>query len=120
MSAYAIAHVQSVTPGPEIAEYLLRIDATLAPFKGRFLVHGGSADVREGDFHGDLIVIEFPDQHNAAGWYESAVYREIIAIRTANTTWWVVLIAGTTTNHLATDVLTGARNTRELLRGEPT
>jgi hypothetical protein len=55
MSAYAIAHVQSVTPGPEIAEYLLRIDATLAPFQGRFLVHGRAA-------HTDQISIALTDQ----------------------------------------------------------
>lgn len=68
MSTYAIAHVQSINPGPEIVEYLQRIDATLAPYLGRFVVHGDPADVREGDFSGDLIVIEFPDRdHQLAG-----------------------------------------------------
>jgi hypothetical protein len=49
--------VQSVTPGPEIAEYLLRIDATLAPFQGRFLVHGSAA-------HTDQISIALTDQRS--------------------------------------------------------
>jgi uncharacterized protein (DUF1330 family) len=75
MSAYAIAHVHSVTPGPAIVEYLERIDATLAPHGGRFIVHGDPADVREGDFRGDLVVIEFPDRQRATSWYESAEYR---------------------------------------------
>ena len=105
MSAYAIAHVQSITLGPPIAEYLERIDATLAPFGGRFLVHGGPADVREGDFHGNLIVIEFPDDHSAAGWYESAAYRGITALRTNNTTSWVVVTNGVQADDRATDVL---------------
>ena len=35
MPAYAIAHLESVTIGPHIVEYLQGIDATLAPYGGR-------------------------------------------------------------------------------------
>ena len=45
MPAYAVAHMRQATMGPAIVEYLERIDATLAPFGGRFLVHGGAAEV---------------------------------------------------------------------------
>ena len=41
MTAYAVAHMRQVTMGPPIVEYLQRIDATLAPFDGHFVVHGG-------------------------------------------------------------------------------
>ena len=41
MSAYAMAHVHSTNFGPELIEYLRRIDATMEPFGGRFLFHGG-------------------------------------------------------------------------------
>jgi uncharacterized protein (DUF1330 family) len=109
MSAYAIAHVQSVTVGPDIVEYLQGIDATLAPFGGRFLVHGDPADVREGDFSGDVIVIEFPDRDSAVGWYESRAYREIVDLRRWNTTGWVVLIDGVPSDHRATDIIEAAR-----------
>ena len=109
MSAYAVAHVQSVDPGPQIVEYLQRIDATLAPYGGRFLIHGDPADVREGDFGGDVIVIEFPDRDHAVGWYESPAYREIVHLRTDNTTGWVVLIDGVPSDHRATDILDGSR-----------
>ena len=51
MSAYAIAHMRHVTMGPAVVEYLQRIDATLAPFGGRFIVHGGEVEVLEGDLH---------------------------------------------------------------------
>ncbi len=108
MSTYAIAHVQSVVPGPEIVEYLERIDATLSGFGGRFLVHGGQAEVREGDFGGYVIVIEFPDRDHARGWYESPAYREIITLRTANTIGWVVLVDGVPIGHRATDILSAA------------
>jgi hypothetical protein len=48
MPAYAVAHMREVTMGPQIVEYLRRIDATLEPFAGRFLVHGGEVEVLEG------------------------------------------------------------------------
>lgn len=105
MSTYAIAHVQSMTPGPEIVEYLERIDATLAPYDGQFLVHGDPADVREGNFAGDVIVIKFPDRQRAAGWYESVAYSEIVSLRTANTTGWVIFVDGVPADHRATDIL---------------
>lgn len=109
MPAYAVAHIQSVTLGPDIVKYLQGIDATLAPYGGRFLVHGDPADVREGDFSGDLVVIEFPDCDHAVGWYESRAYREIVDLRTENTTGWVVLIDGAPTDHRATDILDASR-----------
>ena len=105
MKAYAIAHVQSAQPGPEIVEYLSRIDATFAPFDGRFLIHGDPAEIREGDFVGDLIVIEFPNRENANSWYESADYQQILPLRTRNTTGWVVLVDGVDANHRSVDIL---------------
>jgi uncharacterized protein (DUF1330 family) len=40
MTTYAIAHLRNVVMGPDIVAYVEAIDATLAPFAGRFLVHG--------------------------------------------------------------------------------
>jgi uncharacterized protein (DUF1330 family) len=48
MSAYAVVHMRQVTIGQAIVEYLQRIDATLAPFGGQFIVHGGEVEVQEG------------------------------------------------------------------------
>ena len=70
MSAYAIGHLRNVTMGPEIVEYLRRIDATLEPFGGQFIIHGGSVEVMEGSWSGDLIVIAFPDIGRARAWYD--------------------------------------------------
>ena len=105
MSAYAIAQVQSITMGPPIVEYLERIDATLAPYRGRFIVHGDPAEVREGQFTGDLIAIQFPDRGAAVCWYESAAYREIAPLRTENSDGWVLLVDGVPADHRATDIL---------------
>ena len=105
MTAYAVAHMRRVTMGPAIVEYLERIDATLAPFGGRFLVHGGLVEVVEGTWPGHLIVIEFPDRGRASAWYNSGAYQEIVALRTDNSESDVIMVDGVGNEHKATDVL---------------
>ena len=105
MTAYAVAHMRRVTMGPPIVEYLERIDATLAPFGGRFLVHGGLVEVVAGTWPGHLIVIEFPDREAVEGWYRSAAYEAILPLRTENSESNVFFIEGVDRDHLATDVL---------------
>jgi uncharacterized protein (DUF1330 family) len=105
MSAYAVAHMREVTPGPPIVEYLQRIDATLAPFGGHFIVHGGEIEVLEGTWPGTLIVIEFPDLDRARAWYDSDAYREILGLRRDNSSSDIILIEGVGRDHKATDVL---------------
>ena len=105
MSAYAVAHMRQVTMGQAIVEYLQRIDATLAPFGGRFIVHGGEIEVLEGTWPGHLIVIEFPDRGRADAWYNSGAYQEIVALRTDNSRSDVILVDGVSSGHRATDVL---------------
>lgn len=91
--------------GPDIVRYLERIDATLAPFGGRFITHGGTPYVREGDWPGDLIVIEFPGRGSATGWYESPAYQEILPLRTENSDGTAIVIDGVPAEHRATDIL---------------
>ena len=105
MPAYAVAQLHDVVMGPEIVEYLRKIDATLAPFRGRFLVHGGPMERLEGAWSGDLIVIEFPDKDSARSWYASPAYRRILPLRTENSRGDVILIDGVAHDHRATDIL---------------
>ena len=105
MSSYAVGHLRSVDMGPDIIRYLERIDATLRPFDGRFIIHGGPVDIREGHFAGDIIAIEFPDRGRAEAWYESEAYQEIVRLRTKNSEGWVILLDGVTAGHRATDIL---------------
>lgn len=109
MPAYAVAHMRQVTMGPPIVEYLERIDATLAPFGGRFIVHGGETEVLEGSWPGFVIVIEFPDNGRARAWYSSDAYQEIVALRTDNSDSDVILVDGVGREHRATDVLAASR-----------
>ncbi len=105
MPAYAIGHLHDVTVGPAIVEYLERIDETLAPFGGRFLIHGARPDVLEGDWSGALIVIAFADLETARAWYHSPAYQRIVPLRAENSTGDILLIDGVDEAHRATDVL---------------
>jgi uncharacterized protein (DUF1330 family) len=105
VSSYAVGILNDVDVGPAVVEYLQLIDATLAPFDGHFIVHGGEKSVLEGADPGTLIVIEFPDRTSAERWYASPAYRDIMPLRTQHSNSTVFLIDGVDREHLATDVL---------------
>jgi len=107
MTAYAIGHLHDVNVGPDIVEYLRRIDETLAPFGGRFIIHGGPVTILEGSWSGDLIVIAFPDKDRARAWYDSPAYRRILPLRTGNSRGDVVFIDGVSADHKAADIIAG-------------
>jgi uncharacterized protein (DUF1330 family) len=103
--AYGVALLNDVRIGPAIVEYLERIDATLAPYGGRFIVHGARAEVLESSDPGTLVVIEFPSVANAREWYASDAYQAILPLRTENATGPVFIVDGVDADHRATDVL---------------
>lgn len=105
MTTYGIAHLRDVVPGPGITEYLQRIDATLAPFGGHFLVHGDLPRVVEGSFADSIVIIGFPDRAAAEGWYASSAYQAILPLRTGNSRGDVFLVDGVDRSHRATDIL---------------
>ncbi|MDI2132949.1 DUF1330 domain-containing protein [Yinghuangia seranimata] len=108
MTAYAIAHVRAVEFCPEIVEYLQRVDETIEPFGGRFIVHASpNKRAVEGDWSSDAIVIEFPSMEDATGWWDSPAYREILPLRTRNMTADIVLIEGCPAGYRAQDALKG-------------
>jgi len=109
MPAYAVAHLRSVNFGEDIVEYLQRIDATLKPFGGHYVVHGVRPTVLEGDWAGDLIVIGFPDRAKAEAWYNSAAYQSIIGLRRDNSEGDVILVDGVKDGHRAPDILASLR-----------
>ena len=105
MATYAIGIIKDVEQVPQIIEYLERIDATLAPFDGHFIVHGGTNQMLEGESPGTVVVIEFPDHQRAEGWYTSPAYQEIIPLRAAHSDSTIFLIDGVDRDHAATDVI---------------
>ncbi|UZF90795.1 DUF1330 domain-containing protein [Bosea sp. NBC_00550] len=108
MTAYAIAHLQEVRLGPEIIDYIRRIDATLVPYEGRFLIHGATPEIIEGPWPGDLVIIAFPDLERARAWYDSPGYREILPLRTENSLSMAMIVKGVEAGYRATDFLAKA------------
>ncbi|MGJ7040098.1 uncharacterized protein (DUF1330 family) [Shinella sp. BE166] len=106
MTTYALAHLHNVTMGPQIVAYLEGIDATMAPFGGKFVIHGdGNKRVLEGSFASDVIMLSFPTRKDAEDWYASEAYRAILPLRTLNSVGDVLLIDGVDDDHKATDIL---------------
>jgi uncharacterized protein (DUF1330 family) len=95
MAAYALAHLYNPNPHPEVIEYLERIQDTLVPFEGRFLVHGPrKVVVAEGEWPGTIVIIEFPDAERAQAWYASPAYQDILPLRTRNIDGAAILVEG--------------------------
>ncbi|WP_034263548.1 DUF1330 domain-containing protein [Actinospica robiniae] len=105
MRAYAIAFVREVEFNAEIVEYLQHIDAALEPFDGRFVVHGGGAEVVEGDAVMDAIVIEFPSRDQLRAWWDSPEYQQIMSLRTRNMKADIVLVDGVPEGYRGADSL---------------
>ena len=95
MSAYAIAHIREIDLNEEILVYLRKIDASLEPYEGSFLVHGVVPEVVEEPFPGSIVIIEFPDAERARAWYESDHYAEILPLRTENSDSSAFIVEGT-------------------------
>ena len=81
MKAYVIA-AETISDPAMFDLYRRQVPATLVPFGGQFVVRGGSPTVLEGEWpQPRLVIIAFPSRASAEGWYESAEYQKIIALR---------------------------------------
>lgn len=102
---YAICYLRDVDFGPEIIDYIERIDETLAPYGGRWLIHGGRLTPVEGDWDGDVVILEFPDTATAQAWYASPAYQAILPLRTEHSRSVTALVEGVPDGYRAVDKL---------------
>lgn len=107
---YALGIISDVQFNEEIFEYMDAIELSLEKFGGRWLSHGRSPEVREGELHGDIVLIEFPDLATARDWYESEDYQVIIPLRTRNAGSIVAITEGVPSDY------TTARTVEKLRR----
>ncbi|MGW2472002.1 DUF1330 domain-containing protein [Streptomyces sp. NPDC001665] len=95
MTAYAIAHLYPEgRPNAEVIDYIGRIQSTLDPYGGRFLVHNTPVEVVEGAWPGAVVVIGFPSIGQARAWYASPAYQELVPLRARNMAGDLVLVDG--------------------------
>jgi uncharacterized protein (DUF1330 family) len=114
MTAYALAHLRRAPIHAEVLEYLDRIQDTLALFGGRFIVHGGTTDVLEGNWPGDVVIIEFPDMAKASSWYDSSIYQEIKPPADKHLAGEVILVEGVEPGHSSSQMAAELRQANGL------
>ncbi|MEU4877670.1 DUF1330 domain-containing protein [Streptomyces sp. NPDC021608] len=112
MTAYAIAHLREAAPHADLVAYMERITGTMAPYGGRFLVHGAQHEVKEGHWPGHVVVIGFPSLAEARAWWDSPAYQEIAPLRSRHIEGDIVLVPGVAEGY---DPSATARAMREVL-----
>ncbi|WP_327010250.1 DUF1330 domain-containing protein [Dactylosporangium sp. NBC_01737] len=99
MTAYALAHLHDPNMHEDVLVYLERIQATLDPFGGTFLAHGPDVEVREGEWPGTIVLLQFPDADAVRAWYDSPAYQEILPLRTDHISGSAILFDGVRPGH---------------------
>ena len=75
--------------------YRAQVVPTVQKYGGRFLTRGGDPKLIEGEKEAKRIVIlEFDSPEQAAAWYNSPEYQEILPIRMANSTARAHILTG--------------------------
>lgn len=102
---YAMAWLRDVRVGQDIYDYIARIEATMEPYGGIWLVHGSTPTPLEGDCPDSVVIIEFPSHEAAGAWYRSDGYQEILALRTRNSRSDTMLLTGVPDGYRAVDTI---------------
>jgi uncharacterized protein (DUF1330 family) len=81
MASYVIVNVTVRDPA-RYEEYKRLATPTVGAYGGRYVVRGGSVDVREGAWAPSrLVVLEFPSAERARAWWDSPEYAPAKAVR---------------------------------------
>ncbi|MBB6590834.1 DUF1330 domain-containing protein [Ralstonia solanacearum] len=94
--AYYIAEFEPAVAGA-IRPYSERVESTIQPFGGRFIVRGGKLDALEGPSPKSVVVvIAFGSLERAQAWYHSPAYEKLKPIRHRAGTSRVYIVEGVT------------------------
>lgn len=94
MAAYIILDVQ-VTDPAAYETYKAQATAALAKYGGEFLVRGGTAEVMEGEWTPNrVVVLRFESAARAREWYDSPEYADAKAIRLGASRGNMILVEG--------------------------
>ncbi|SOD62075.1 Uncharacterized conserved protein, DUF1330 family [Streptomyces zhaozhouensis] len=116
MTAYAVAQLLPGVQHPDVAEYIERIQGTMEPFGGRFLVHNAPHETVEGTWEGHVVIVGFPSMDAARAWYASDAYQEILPLRTDHIAGNLLLVPGVPEDY---DAAPAAARLRAELAAEP-
>ncbi|MFC6018138.1 DUF1330 domain-containing protein [Plantactinospora solaniradicis] len=93
MTTYLINHLRipGGVPNEKGLSYLEQVEATVAPYGGKWLAQG-DATVVEGAWPGSVVLMEFPDRTAAENWYNSPEYQAILPLRVDNAISDLILV----------------------------
>jgi uncharacterized protein (DUF1330 family) len=95
MSTYLINHlrVPGGIPNEDGLAYLEKVESTVVAHGGRWLALG-EAQVLEGAWPGQVVLMEFPGMAEALSWYRSPEYQRIVDLRVAHAISDLILVDG--------------------------
>lgn len=93
MPAYVVALIRSISDPDTYKKYVAQVEATLAPFGGRFLARRPDPEVLEGGpAPSRTIILQFPDEDAARAWHASDAYQPVMRLRRAASEGMLVLL----------------------------
>jgi len=97
--AYVIAHPKVTDMEKFGSDFASKVEATITPFEGKFLVRTPEVLHQEGEKGNFTVIIEFPDKEKAMGWFNSEAHQKIVDHRRKNTdpSTTFVIVEGSTT-----------------------
>jgi uncharacterized protein (DUF1330 family) len=82
VSAYAISEVE-ILDEVQAQQYRELAAASIATYRGRYLVRGAEPQVPEGEWPSAqrVVIVEFPTMEQLRRWHGSAEYAKALAVR---------------------------------------
>ena len=94
MPAYVVVQITIQDP-PAYARYKELAPPSIAAYRGRYLLRGGTVTTLEGDWDpGRFVILEFPDRESAQSWWDSREYADAKALRQASASTQMILVDG--------------------------
>lgn len=95
MAAYVIVEVSIHDPAA-YEDYKKLTPAAVAAYGGKFVVRGGQAEILEGDWQPErIVVLEFPSVERAKEWWNSEMYTAARMIRQLAASTKMIVVQGT-------------------------
>ncbi len=95
MPAYVVALIQSISDPETYKQYVGQVEATLAPFGGRFLARRPGPETLEGGpAPSRAIILEFPSEEKARAWHASPAYQPVMRLRQSASQGTLLLLPG--------------------------
>lgn len=95
MPAYVVALIQMVTDPETYKQYVGQVQATLAPYGGRFLARKPEPALLEGPHApARAVILEFPDEASARAWHASPAYKPVMELRQRASRGMLILLPG--------------------------